>query len=176
PVTGLGRHRLRDSPGERRKHLVEYLIPEALRPKGMMKIIGTVVDESGKPLQAYVSLLNTDTGERVYNSRPNSDGTFLLYAMEGSRYELAVDPDHGNQTWFTQSFDLTADDIPQQEKVHAVLKPVAEGDEWTLGDVAFNPHSNEIDMAVSQRELQRLSRVVTSNPQLAFELEVLFEG
>lgn len=175
-VTGLGRYLLRDSPGERRNHLMEYLIPESLRPKGMMKIVGTVVDESGKPVQAYISLLNTDTGERVYNSRPDSDGTFLLYAMEGSRYELAVDPDHGNQTWFTQSFDLTADDIPQQEKVHAVLKPVAEGDEWTLGDVVFNPHSDVIDMAASQRELQRLSRVVTSNPHLAFELEVLFEG
>src|SRR5690606_2037337 len=36
-VTGLGRYLLRDSPGARKYELVEYLIPQELRPHGMMK-------------------------------------------------------------------------------------------------------------------------------------------
>lgn len=175
-VTGLGRYLLRDAPGERKNHLVEYLIPEALRPRGMMKIVGTVVDERGQPLQAYISLLNADTGERVYNGRPDRDGTFLLYAAEGSRYELAVDPEHGDRSYFTRFFDLTIDAIPQQEKVHAVLKPLAPGDEWELAAVKFRENSAEIDMASSQRALQRCARVLTSNPELQFALQVQFEG
>lgn len=175
-VTGLGRYLLRDSPGARKNELVEYLIPDHLRPKGMMKIDGRVVDGEGKPLQAYVSMINTDTGERVYNGRPNMDGTFLIYAMEGSRYELAVDPEHGDKNYYTRVFDLTHETIPQVEKVRAVLKPLAIGDEFTLEGITFQEYSSEIDMNASQRSLQRLSRMVTANPEFAFEIEVLLDG
>lgn len=175
-VTGLGRYLLRDSPGARKQELVEYLIPEALRPRGMMKIDGTVVDDLGKPLQAYISLLDIVTGQRVYNGRPNRDGTFLLYAMEGSRYELAVDPEHGNKTYFSKELDLTSDRIPQVEKVHAVLKPVMPDDEFELNGITFRDDTGEIDLTSSARELKRFARIVTSNPELKFEVEVLFEG
>lgn len=175
-VTGLGRYLLRDSRGARKNELVEYLIPDHLRPKGMMKIDGRVVDDQGKPLQAYVSMINSDTGERIYNGRPNSDGTFLVYAVEGSRYELAVDPEHGDKNYYTKIFDLTHEPIPQVEKVWAVLKPLAGGDELTLEGITFHPHSSDIDMAASQRTLQRLTRMVTANPQIGFEVEVMFDG
>ena len=175
-VSGLGRYLLRDSPGVRKNELVEYLIPDNLRPKGMMKIEGTVVDEQGKPLQAYISLLDTETGQRVFNGRPNNDGTFLLYAKEGSHYELAIDPEHGNKTYFAKHLDLTTDHIPQVEKVRAVLKPLVPGDEMDLGGIAFHENSAELDLECSQRELQRFGRMVTSNPDLKFEIQVLFDG
>lgn len=175
-VAGLGRYLLRDAPGARKRELVEYLIPDALRPKGMMKIEGKVVNDTGKPLQAYISLVDTGTGERVYNGRPDSDGTFLLYAMEGSLYELGIDPEHGNKTYFSKTFDLTTDPIPQVERVQAVLKPVLPGDEWAFSGISFREHSAEIDLASSQRELQRLVRMVTSNPDMHFEVEVTLEG
>ena len=142
----------------------------------MMKIDGRVVDETGKPLQAYVSLVNSDTGERIYNGRPNSDGTFLVYAMEGNRYELSIDPEHGDKNYYSRVFDLTHEPIPQLEKVRAVLKPLAVGDEVALEGIVFQPYSSEIDMNASQRTLQRFSRMVTANPQLAFEVEVLLDG
>lgn len=175
-VAGLGRYLLRDARGGRKSELVEYLIPDALRPKGMMKIEGKVVDDTGQPLQAYVSLIDTSTGERVYNGRPEGDGTFLLYAMEGGLYELGVDPEHGNRNYFSRTFDLTVDPIPQVERVHAVLKPIQPGDEWPLPGISFREHSAEIDLASSQRELQRLVRVLTSNPDMDFEVEVTLEG
>ena len=175
-VTGLGRYLLRDSPGARRNELVEYLIPQELRPKGMMKIDGKVVSPEGQPLPAYISMVNTDTGERIYNGRPNSDGTFLVYAMEGHRYELSIDPEHGDKTFYSRTFDLTHEPIPQVEKVRAVLKPVATGDEFVLTGISFHEYSSDINLESSQRELQRLVRLVTSNPGLRFEVEVLFEG
>lgn len=175
-VTGLGRYLLRDSPGQRKSELVEYLIPESLRPRGMMKIDGKVSGDDGEPLQAYVSLLDLNTGQRVFNGRPNSDGSFLLYAREGSKYELAVDPEHGNETYYTKVLDLSAGDIPQVEKVSVTLKPLAVDDELLLGSVRFRDHSSEIDLDSSDRELKRFVRMATSNPHLAFEIQVLFEG
>jgi hypothetical protein len=175
-VTGLGRYLLRDSPGARKNELVEYLIPQELRPKGMMKVDGKVVNQDGQPLPAYISLVNTNTGERIYNGRPNSDGTFLLYAMEGERYELSIDPEHGDKTFYSRVLDLTREPIPQVEKVRAVLKPVSAGDEFVLSGITFHEYSSDINIEASQRELQRLARLVTSNPDLRFEVEVLFEG
>jgi hypothetical protein len=175
-VAALGRYLLRDSPGDRKSEIVEYLIPDNLRPKGMMKIDGSVVDESGQPLPAYISLINSETGERVYSGRPESDGTFLLYAMEGSLYELAVDPEHGNRTYYSKILDLRVDPIPQIEKVQAVLKTVSPGDELMLDGIRFEEYSANIDLTFSQRELQRFARIVTSNPQLKFEIQVNLEG
>lgn len=175
-VTGLGRYLLRDSPGARKSELVEYLIPGPLRPGGMMKIDGNVSDNDGKPLQAYVSLIDLKNGQRVFNGRPNSDGSFLLYAREGSKYELAVDPEHGNETYYTKILDLTAGDIPQVEKVEVTLKPLVADDELVLGNVRFRENSGELDLDSSDRELRRFVRMATSNPGLGFEIQVLFEG
>ncbi len=175
-VSGLGRYLLRDSPGARKNELVEYLIPADIRPRGMMKIDGRVSDEQGNPLQGYISLVDVSSGQRVFNGRPDGDGSFLLYAKEGSRYELAVDPEHGDKTYYSRTLDLTADQIPQVEKVNAVLKSPKPDDEWILDGVSFRENSAEIDLDSSERELKRFVRMATSNPDLKFEIQVLFEG
>ncbi len=175
-VTGLGRYLLRDSPGTRKNELVEYLIPGGLRPRGMMKVDGKVVDEAGRPVQGYISLVDKRTGERVYNGRPGGDGTFLLYAREGSRYELSIDPEHGNKLFFSRTIDLTREPIPQVEKVRAVLKPLVAGEELVLEGITFQDHSSAIDLASSERMLQRLARMVTSNQNLKFEIHLSMQG
>lgn len=175
-VAALGRYLLRDSPGARKNELVEYLIPEEDRPQGMMKIDGKVVDPDGMPLPAYISIVDLVSGKRIYNGRPNRDGSFLVYAMEGSRYELSVDPEHADKTYFTRIFDLTTGIIPQVEKVNAVLKPIRPGDEITLEGITFKASTGELDIAASEGELKRFVRVVTSNPNFKFELAVLFQG
>lgn len=175
-VTALGRYLLRDSPGTRKSEVVEYLIPDDLRPQGMMKIEGKVTDEQGQPLMAYIALFDTETGARIYNGRPDRDGTFLLYAREGSRYELSIDPEHGNKSFFAKGFDLRTDKIPQVEKVHAVLKNVMPDDELVLSGITFQQNSAVIDLQASDRELKRFARLVTSNPELKFEVQVLLEG
>jgi hypothetical protein len=175
-VTGLGRYLLRDSPGSRKQELIEYLIPGELRPRGMMKVDGKVVDGMGKPVPGYISLVDLETGERIYNGRPNSDGSFLLYVREGRRYDLSVDPEHGDKSYFSRILDLTQEPTPQVQKVRAVLKTVTPGDEVDLSAIAFKENSPELDLQTSERALQRLARLVTANPGLKFELEVTMEG
>jgi hypothetical protein len=167
---------LRDAPGARKNELVEYLIPPDIRPRGMMKIEGKVTDSQGMPLPAYISILDLNSGKRIYNGRPNSDGSFLVYAMEGSRYELSVDPEHADKTFFSKIFDLTTDNIPQVEKVDAVLRPLMAGEELALDGITFKEHSSEIDMPASESALKRFVRVVASNPSLKFDIEVLLDG
>ena len=175
-VAALGRYLLKDEKGKYKNEIVEYLIPDNLRPKGMMKIDGKVSDHAGAPVAAYVSLTDMESNQRVFTGRPNRDGTFLAYIMEGSSYELAVDPEKDNLTFFTKKFDLNSDKIPQIEKVTAVIKPLAPGDELELAHVKFQPYSSEVDISESATELRRLLRAVKANPNLKFEIQVMLSG
>ena len=120
-VAALGRYLIRDVKGTRKNEIVEYLIPNDMRPKGMMKIDGKVTDVAGAGVASYVSIVDLNSGKRVYNGRPYADGSFIVYIMEGSKYELSIDPEVDNLTYFSKQFDLTSDKIPQVEKVSAVI-------------------------------------------------------
>jgi len=174
-VNALGRYLLRDSQGPKKSELVEYLIPNELRPKGMMKLDGTVTDANGAATPAYVSVTDLATNKRFFSGRPDARGDFLLYLKEGTRYELSIDPEQSNISYFSKQYDLTGDKIPQSEKVSAVLKPIAAGDELALDGVRFKPMLSELDPA-SLSDLQKLARVIKSSPQFKFEIQVMLKG
>jgi hypothetical protein len=175
-VAALGRYLVKDMMGQRKNELVELLIPEQLRPRGMMKIEGKVSDPAGKSIPAYVSVMDLPKNKRVYSSRPYLDGSFMVYIMEGSKYELSIDPEQDNNSYFSKQFDLTSDKIPQIEKVTATLKPLAIGDELSLDMIKFKTNSSEVDVAGSSAEAKRLARAVKANPNFKFEIQVLLSG
>jgi hypothetical protein len=175
-VAALGRYIVKDAMGPRRNELMEYLIPDQLRPRGMMKIDGKVSDASGNPIPAYISIVDVTKNKRFYNGRPYADGSFIVYLMEGSRYELSVDPEQDNISYFSKQLDLTSEKIPQVEKVSATIKPLAVNDEFPLDMISFKPNSGEVDAAASAAELKRFMRLVKGNPGLKFEIQVLLDG
>jgi hypothetical protein len=173
-VAALGRYLLKESPGARKSEIVEMLIPNELRPKGMMKIEGKVSDPL---IPSYVSIVDLNGNKKIYSGRPDKTGSFMAYIMEGSKYELAVDPEMGNVNYFTKQFDLTSDKIPQVEKVTANLKSFAPGDELSLDMVKFKPFSSDLDLnSSSTSELKRLLRAIKDNPEMKFEIQVLLSG
>lgn len=174
-VTALGRYILKDAPGPRRRELVEFLIPENLRPKGMMQLEGKVTDPNGRPVAAYIALNDLVQNKRVYSGRPAADGSFMIYVKEGSRYELSIDPEQSNVSYYARQFDLT-ENVPQVEKISATLKEFAPGDEISLAGIVFEPYSSRLDVEASRSELKRLVRAVTGNPHLRFEILVLLDG
>lgn len=177
-VAALGRYLVKDEMGARKNELIEYLIPDQLRPKGMMKIDGKVTNESGAPVAAaYVTVTDlTKNNKRVFSGRPYADGSFILYVMEGSRYELSIDPEQDNLSYFSKQLDLTSDKIPQVERVAATIKPLAANDELSLDMIKFKPGTSELDMTASSAELKKFMRVVKGNPEMKFEIQVLLSG
>ena len=174
-ANSLGRYLLKDAPGSRKNEIIEYLIPEQLRPKGMMKLDGVILDSDSKPVPAYISVVNLTNNQPVYNGRPVADGSYLLYLMEGTRYEVSFDPEKSNFSFQSKELDLTSEKIPQSTRLDAVLKPAAPGDEFNLSLVKFKPNSGDLDPS-SSSELQRLSRVAKNNPALKFEIQVMLSG
>lgn len=175
-AAALGRYLLKESPGSRKNsELTEFLFPDNVRPRGLMKVEGKITDDTGAPAAAYIAVLDMNTNKRVYSGRPAADGTYYVYLLEGTSYEMSIDPEQSNVTYFSKQFDLTTDKIPQKEKVNAVLKKLAAGDEFPLDLVRFKPNSSVLDPS-SETELKRLARVAKANADMKFEIQVLLDG
>ena len=175
-ASALGRYLIKEAPGARKNsELVEFLIPDDLRPKGIMKVEGSVVNEDGATLPAYITVTDVNNGKRVYSGRPSNNGSYYLYIREGTRYNFSVDPEQSQITYFMKHFDLSTDKIPQREKLNVVLKQPVPGDVLTLDAVQFKPGSAELEPS-SESELKKLVRLIKANPQINFEIQVLLNG
>src|SRR5688572_745915 len=175
-AAALGRYLLKEAPGAKKNvELVEFLIPNELRPKGMMKIEGKIADPNNAPVSAYISVRDLTTNKRVFSGRPNADGSYMLYVSEGTKYEMSVDPEQSNISYSAKQFDLMTDKIPQREKVNVTLKQPSPGDELPLDFVLFKQNSAELD-PVSELDLKRFLRVAKANPHLKFEIQVMLSG
>ena len=174
-VAALGRYLLKEAPGKRTSELVEFLIPQDLRPSGMMKLEGKITDPQDKAVAAYISVTDLNNSKRFYSGRPAADGSYMLYLKEGTVYEMSIDPEQSNMTFYTKKFDLTTERIPQRERVNATLKALEAGDELTLEHTTFAPYTATLDPS-SEEELKRLARVLKANPELDVELQVMLTG
>ncbi len=175
-VTALGRYLIKDVPGSRKTtELVEFLIPNEIRPKGVMKVEGYVKGPDNTAVPAYIAVTDISTNKRVYSGRPNAEGNYMLYLMEGSRYEMSVDPEQSNMTYFSRQLDLTGEKILQKERVNVILRAPAAGDELPLDLIQFKRGSTQVE-PVSQSELKRLVRIANANPSLLFEIQITMTG
>ncbi|WP_276368356.1 hypothetical protein [Chryseolinea sp. H1M3-3] len=175
-VAALGRYLIKEAPGPRKNsELVEFLIPDELRPKGMMKVEGRVTAANNDPVPAYITLTDLSKGKRVYSGRPAADGSFFVYIQEGSKYEMSFDPEQSKLGYFAKQFDLTTEKIPQRERVNVVLKEPTPGDELLLDMIQFKPFSSNLE-PTSETEMKRLIRFIKANSQLNFEIQVTLNG
>lgn len=169
-----GRYLLKDSPGKFKNEIIEYLVPEELRPRSIMKVEGLVTGENNLPTPAYISVTDLLTHTRVFSGRPDKTGNYFFYITEGSRYELSIDPEEGNYSFFSKTIDMTGANNPLVQKFNATLKPIQADDEFELEGIQFKPYTAELEDA--NFELRRLSRLVKANPQFNFEFQVLLIG
>lgn len=169
-----GRYLLKEAPGKYKSEIVEYLLPDDLRPKGVMKVEGFIKDGAGQATPAYLSVFDLYSNKRILSARPESDGSFFFYLLEGAAYELSIDHEQGTYTYFSKQYDLMHSDVLRNEKLNVTLKPVAAGDELVLDGLRFTPHTLELDNN-AESELRRLTRLMKAVP-FDFELQVLLSG
>ena len=173
-ATSVGRYLMRDFAEQRTSELVEILFPVEVRPKGVMKIQGTVAGPED-PSSSTVSILNKKDQGRVFSAKPGKDGAFIAYLREGGVYHLFIDPEKDNGTYFSKSFDLTGDKFKILERVNAELKPPSSGDEIELAGISFKANSSELD-AFSSQELRRLIKMMKANSGKSFSVLVTLDG
>ncbi|HEX7013898.1 MAG TPA: hypothetical protein VF191_00205 [Cyclobacteriaceae bacterium] len=170
-VNASGRYLLRDAPGPRRREMAEFLIPDHLRPKGLMRVEGTI-EGGGSP---YISVVDLANGKRIFSGRPDGQGFFKLYLMEGSSYELSIDPEHDRLMYYSRRFDLTGDSLEQVVRIAPRIVPPEPGDEIPMDLVEFNGNATDIT-PTSATELKRVARLIRGNPEKEFAVKVVMTG
>ncbi len=173
-ASSLGRYLVKDSPGQRSSELLEVLFPPELRPKKTITILGTVSGPTN-PSSAFVSIFNMKDQSRVFSTKPGKDGTFAAYVNEGGVYDVSVDPEADNFTFYSKVIDLTGERTSTTEKVVVSLKAAGSGDEVALEGISFLPGSSDID-PVSAQELRRASRLMSGNPNKYFSIMITLQG
>ena len=173
-ATSMGMYLVKDAPSQHSSELVELLFPPEVRPGSMVKITGTVAgpDELSS---AFVTVFNMKDQTRFFSTRPGKDGVFIAYAKQGGLYELSIDPEKDNYTFYSKVFDLRGEALPSAEKLEVRLTPASPGGEVILEGVSFKPNSSQMTETSSQ-ELRRVSRLMLGNPDKSFAIEVTLLG
>ena len=172
--SSLGRYLLKEAPGQRKSEIIELLFPLDRKPMGLMKVEGKI---SGleNPSSAYVSVFNQKDQSRVYSGRPMKDGSFIVYLKEGGVYDLSVEPEQDNFTFYSKAFDVTGEKLSALEKISVNQKQISAGDEIELPGVSFKPYGKTI-LPNSTQELRRLTRIIKGNPTFKFNIDVTLVG
>jgi hypothetical protein len=173
-ANSLGRYLVMDAPTKTATEIIEVLFPAEIKPKAVMKVEGRVAGPAN-PASPYVNLIDKKTQTRLLTTRPTKDGSFTLYLIEGNVYNVVIDPEQDNYTFFTHEFDLTGEKISTLEKLDAVLKPIKAGDAIELGGVEFKEHTAEMTES-SKAELRKAVRLMNGAPSLKFNVEVSLYG
>lgn len=172
-AAALGRYLLKDQPGQRSSEIVEILFTDDVKPKAVVKMEGSVAGISN-PGSPYVAVFNQKTQINIINSRPDKNGDFTFYLKEGARYDVSVEPETDEYTFYSKVYDFTGDRIPMFEQMNATLKPVTKGTEIELA-IDFRPYTSQIAESSGQ-ELRRLARLVKGNSNHKFSIDVTLAG
>lgn len=173
-ASSLSRYLIRDAPGQRKSEIIEILFPPDQKPKGLMKVEGKIVGLENLT-SAYISVFNQKDQSRVYNGRPLVDGSFVVYMKEGVVYDLSVEPEQDNFTFYSKQFNVTGEKLSALEKISVNLKKVSIGDEIELPGLSFNPYKKTISSSSTQ-ELRRLTRLIKGNSSYKFNIDVTLMG
>lgn len=172
-AAALGRYLLKDQPGQRSSEIVEMLFTDDVKPKAVVKMEGNVSGISN-PDSPYVAVFDQKTQKSVFNGRPDKNGNFTFYLKEGAMYDISVEPETDDFTFYSKVFDFTGDRLPMFEQVNATLKPVVKGTELELA-IDFESYSSKI-VGSSAQELRRLVRMVKGNANHKFTIDVSLAG
>lgn len=173
-ATSAGQYLLKEAQGQRSSELVEFLFPPEIRPRGTLRVEGSL---TGPPdlTAAYVTVLNRDTKRKSQVIHPSPDGKFVVYLVYGGRYDLSIESADEKFTFFNRVFDLRGEDNPMVEHVNAVLEPATSDAVLDLNGIEFETGSATLSPA-SAPEISRLARMIRGNPQNAFAIEVTLYG
>ncbi|HEY5691868.1 MAG TPA: hypothetical protein VIS49_10455, partial [Cyclobacteriaceae bacterium] len=168
-----GRYLLKDQPGQRSSEIAEMLFTDDVKPKAAVKMEGSVagISDPGSP---YVAVFDQSTQKSVFNGRPDKNGDFTFYLKEGAIYDISVEPQTDDFTFYSKVFDFTGDRVPMFEQVNATLNPIAKGTELELA-IDFETYTSRITESSAQ-ELRRLARLVKGNASQKFSIDVSLTG
>ena len=170
-VAAKGRYVYASQYSGRDFEIVQLLIPDEFKPKGVMRIQGEVVDQAtGEAVNAKLTVFNVSLRDRIWNDEIGEKGEFTLALNEGDIYDLSIlHPDPSYQ-YYSKIYNLEEMGRRDKERLKIELVPL-EVDHMFTSDIFFEDYSSKIDDG-STYELRRLTKMIKKNPAMQLEIRV----
>lgn len=158
-----------DRPGSRGIDIYSFELYKEARPSVVTYLKGKVYDSlTGKPVAAYVELIDIHTAEVVSLSRVSQEGEFLVCLPTDKDY--AVNVSARNYLFYSENISLTG--IHEQVKpflVNIPLLPIRSGMKIILKNIFYEVNSYQLTRT-SEPELQKLIEFMNANPEVKVEI------
>lgn len=149
--------------------LYSFELPQAVRPNPVTYLKGKITDaKTNKPLEAHFELIDLTTGDTVVRSYADQgNGSFLVVLPSSGRYALLAD--HEGYLYHSENFELQLDENTTSYEKNIALQPIEAGRSVVLKNVFFDTDKYELKPE-SKTELNKLAKLLTSNPAIRIEL------
>ncbi|MDD4746967.1 MAG: OmpA family protein [Salinivirgaceae bacterium] len=151
------------------KHIdiYKFQLPKTMQAGLATFVKGIVVDKETKlPLETEVEINDFVSSDVRFSIWSNSSGEFLVALAAGEQYSLTV-----NKTgylFYSDHFEIENIEISGYD-IYVELEPIKVGSKTVLNNVFFETDSYELSPE-SQNELQRILRLLKSNPNVIIEI------
>lgn len=146
-----------------------FEMPEAVRPKVVTYVKGTVQDKKTKaPLEAAVEIIDLQKNTPVYQDYSSEDaGEFLATLPTGKNYGLNISRE--GYLFYSDNFSLIGLTNKKAFNLSVLLSPIEVGNKVILKNIFFD--TNKFDLKPeSKAELQKLVEFMQLNPTVKIEV------
>lgn len=148
--------------------IYKFKLPDNLKPKPVTYMKGKTYDaETKKPLRAKFELLELEKGEKMVESRANSQGRFLVCLPYGKEY--ALNASHEGYLFYSENFKLMKSKDMKPVEKDVPLNPIKIGVTVVLNNIFFATDSYDLESS-SKVELEKLREYLEKNPTLKIEI------
>ena len=166
-ITSIGRSVLTALPGAKKYELVDVFFPPELKPRPVLKVNGSTA-AGVDPTSLYISVYDSASGKQLRSIRPDASGSFSVFLPYGNAYRIFADPADDRLPFFSKRYDLTSGQGQVIEKLSIDPGILGSGSTYDLGVIQFL--ENTAPTPATLPMLNRIVRLMQSNPQLAFQL------
>ncbi len=144
------------------ENIYSISLPPLVQPLENYIVRGSVHDKKKRePLRAKVIIKDAVSGKVITSGYPNEQGQYSLSVDQIGRYLIETEATDffawENKIWIKKDKHIYVNNID--------LSPIESGVAFTLKNIYFQPSSHRLDNE-SWKELNRLARLMKSNPKL----------
>lgn len=149
--------------------LYSFELPESVRPNRVTYLKGKITDsKTGDALEAKFELIDLASGDTVVQSYSDKkDGSYLVVLPASTRYALIADRD--GYLYHSENFELELEENKTHYTKNIKMQPIEAGSKVVLKNVFFDTDKFELKPE-SLTELNKLSRLMQSNPSIKIEI------
>ena len=170
-VAAKGRYLYHDIKGSQGRALQMLLIPDEFKANSIMHIKGTVVDGNDQAIKSILKVYNVETRERIIMKEIGENEEFNFALKEGKVYDLSIEANDNTHAYYSKLYDLSELSKSGRDDKRIRIPSISKNEEIELGGLVFDEFSASINDN-SIYELRRVTRLIKSNPDLKFELNL----